>query len=81
MVKADIAPHTAKMSAVVAEAEADLLSSLLPDPAALDLSDRVLRLCRQSANLSVVGRQLFAYGKAEMSPIDCVKIWPASDTS
>lgn len=61
MVKADIAPHTAKMSAVVAEAEADLLSSLLPDPAALDLSDRVLRLCRQSANLSVVGRQLFAY--------------------
>jgi transcriptional regulatory protein RtcR len=65
MVEAEIALLSAQWSAAGADPDADLLSAVLPDPAVLDLFDRVqlaavIRVCRQSANLSAAGRQLFA---------------------
>lgn len=65
MVEAEISNLIAQWSAAGADADADLLSSVLPDPALLDLFDRVqlaavIRVCRQSSNLSSAGRQLFA---------------------
>ena len=65
MVEAEIALLADQWAAAGADADADLLSSTVPDAAALDLFDRVqlaavIRVCRQSANLSAAGRQLFA---------------------
>lgn len=78
MVEAEISHLTAQWSAAGADADADLLSSVLPDPAVLDLFDRVqlaavIRVCRQSANLSSAGRQLFAasrQGKTSQNDAD-----------
>lgn len=69
MVEAEITLLAAQWSAAGAYPDADLLGSVLPDPAAVDLFDRVqlgavIRVCRQSANLSAAGRQLFAASRA-----------------
>lgn len=65
MVEAEITLLAAQWSAAGADLDGDLLAEVLPDPAGLDLFDRVqlaavIRVCRQSANLSAAGRQLFA---------------------
>ncbi len=78
MVEAEIVLLTAQWSSTGADPDADLLSAVLPDPTALDLFDlaqlaAVIRVCRQSANLSAAGRQLFAVsrkGKASQNDAD-----------
>lgn len=78
MVEAEIALLSAQWSAAGTDPDADLLSGVLPDYASLDLFDRVqlaavIRVCRQSANLSAAGRQLFAAsrkGKASQNDAD-----------
>lgn len=65
MVEAEIAILKDQWCASGTDPDGELLSQVLPDAAALDLFDRfqlaaVIRVCRQSANLSAAGRQLFA---------------------
>jgi transcriptional regulatory protein RtcR len=70
MVEAEIATLQAQWKAAAgnADADADLLDEVLPDPSALDEFDRaqlatVIRACRDSVSLSAAGRRLFAVSR------------------
>ena len=65
MAEDEIATLTAQWAAMEADPDATLLAGILDDADRLDEFDRVqlagvIRICRQSANLSAAGRRLFA---------------------
>lgn len=70
MVEAEIAILQAQWRAAEADTDAGLLAEVLADPHALDIFDQaqlaaVIRVCRDSANLSAAGRRLFAVSRQE----------------
>jgi len=70
MAEDEIATLTAQWAAMEADPDATLLAGILDDADRLDEFDRVqlagvIRICRQSANLSAAGRRLFAASRSQ----------------
>lgn len=70
MVEAEIATLQFQWRAAEVDTDASLLADVLQDPTALDAFDQaqlaaVIRVCRDSANLSAAGRALFAVSRQE----------------